>query len=116
MRFFAILVLLSVACSIPLSIPGGAVGINSTVVTEKIGVVESAPTPPTVDMTVVGSLRLRSAPDNTGSRTMAVIPKGEKFHVQRRTTVKSTEWAYGSWYNPERETWIVGYVAARFLR
>jgi len=74
----------------------------------------AAPLPPTTDMTVVGSLRLRDAPDNTGSRTLAVIPEGETFHVQRRTTVLSTEWAYGSWYNGEK--WMAGYVAARFLR
>ena len=110
-RFILILVLSSLACSIPVSQPSGSVVVEEK---REIFLVAAAPTPPVTDMTVVGSLRLRDAPDNTGSRTLAVIPQGETFHVQRRTTVKSTEWAYGSWYNGEK--WILGYVAARFLR
>jgi len=74
----------------------------------------AVPTPPVDDMTVSGNVRLRSAPDNTGSQTLAIVPQGAIFHVQRRTTVHSTDWAYGSWYDGEK--WMVGYVAARFLR
>lgn len=109
-HFFAVLALLSAACTIPLSTPASVVG----VVAEKQAVVGPAPTPPATDMTVLGPLRLRDAPDNTGSRTLAIIPAGGIFHVQSRTTVLSTEWAYGSWYNGEE--WMRGYVAARFLR
>jgi hypothetical protein len=110
-HLFVVLGLLSAACTIPLSVSQTVV---TGVVEEKQSVVLVAPLPPTTDMTVLGFLRLRDAPDNTGSRTLAVIPSGEIFHVQRRTTVHSTDWAYGSWYDGEK--WLVGYVAARFLR
>jgi hypothetical protein len=111
-KLILVLALASFACSIPMALPSGS--IQTDVKQKSVLVAVAAPLPPTTAMTVLGSLRLRDAPDNTGSRTLAVIPQGETFHVQRRTTVSSTDWAYGSWYNGKE--WITGWVAARFLR
>ena len=115
MRIKAVLLLLaavSISCSIQLA-PARRFVESAQLPNTRILPV-SIPTPPTSSATVVGSVRLRSAPDNTGSHTLTVIQDGETFHVQRRTIVLSTEWAYGSWFDGEE--WITGYVAARFLR
>jgi hypothetical protein len=107
-----LLAVVSMACTLQLA------PVQQVAIVEKVVVSEpsAAPTPPTSDMTVTGTVRLRDAPDNTGSRTLVILQSGEIFHVQSMRTVLSTDWAYGSWYNEETDEWMVGYVAARFLR